>query len=58
MRERPYWTTQEIREVIKNEFGVEYSPDQVVRILRKRLKMHFSKPFLRTIADRTMLKNY
>jgi transposase len=45
LQERPYWTTQEIRELIKTEFGVEYSPDQVVRILRKRLKMHFSKPF-------------
>jgi transposase len=41
------WTTAEIRELIQQEFGVLYSPDQVVRILRKRLKIHLNKPFPR-----------
>jgi len=45
LKERPYWITQEIRELIKTTFGIEYSSAQVVRILRKRLHMHFSKPF-------------
>jgi len=45
--ERPYWTTVEVRELIHQEFGVLYSPDQVVRILRRRLKMHLNKPFPR-----------
>jgi len=45
--ERPYWTTAEVRELIHQEFGVLYSPDQVTRILRKRLKMHLNKPFAR-----------
>jgi transposase len=45
--ERSDWTTAEIRELIQQEFGVRYSPDQVVRILRKRLKMYLNKPFPR-----------
>jgi len=45
--ERSDWTTAEVRELIHQEFGVLYSPDQVVRILRKRLKMHLNKPFPR-----------
>ena len=45
LKEKEYWTTKEVRELIKERFGVEYSPDQVVRILRSKLKMHFSKPY-------------
>lgn len=41
------WTTVEVRELIQREFGIEYSPAQVIRILRERLGMHFSKPFPR-----------
>jgi len=39
------WTTKEVRGLIRENFGVEFSEDQVVRILRQRLKMHFSKPY-------------
>lgn len=39
------WTLPEISELIKTTFGIEYSPAQLARILRKRVKMHFSKPF-------------
>ena len=41
------WTVAEVRELIEREFGMEYSPAQVARLLRKRLHMHFSKPFPR-----------
>ena len=41
------WTTAEVRELIRRECGLEYSSAQVVRILRERLGMHFSKPFPR-----------
>ena len=37
------WTTAEVRELIEQEFGIEYSPAQVARLLRKRLDMPFSK---------------
>jgi transposase len=45
LQERPPWITAEMRELIKQAFGVRYSPDQGVRILRTRLKMHLGKPF-------------
>jgi len=45
LKEKPYWTTKEVRLLIKETFGIEYSEDQVVRILRDRLRMHFSKPY-------------
>jgi transposase len=45
LQERPHWATAEIRELIEQEFGVRYSPDQGVRILRTRLEMPLGKPF-------------
>lgn len=39
------WTLPEIAELIQATFGVEYSPSQLARILRNRVKLHFSKPF-------------
>jgi transposase len=41
------WTTAEVQTLIQREFGIEYSSAQVIRILRERLDMHFSKPFPR-----------
>lgn len=41
------WTTAEVRELIYRDFGIEYSPNQVIRILRQRVGMHFNKPFPR-----------
>ena len=41
------WTTAEVRELIYREFGIEYSPNQVIRILRQRVGMPFNKPFPR-----------
>jgi len=45
LNEGEYWTTKEVRRLIKERFGVEFSEDQVVRILRHKLRMHFSKPY-------------
>ncbi len=45
LKKKEYWTTKEVKVQIKEKFGVEYSDDQIVRILRNKLKMHFSKPF-------------
>ena len=45
LKEKTCWTTLEIRDLIKTKFGIEYSRFQLARILRKRLKMHFGKPF-------------
>ena len=46
LKEKSCWTTPEVLELIKATFGIEYSHGQVVRILRKRLKMHLNKPFV------------
>jgi len=42
--EKEWWITKEVRILIKERFEVEYSEDQVVRILKK-FKMHHAKPF-------------
>jgi len=47
LHQQATWTTAEVRKLIQQEFGMEYSLDQVIRILRERVKMHFSKPFPR-----------
>jgi len=45
LKGKAYWTTREVRVLIKEELGVEYSEDQVVRILRDKIGMKFSKPY-------------
>jgi transposase len=47
LHQQATWTTIEVKELIQKEFGIEYSSAQVIRILRERLEMHFSKPFPR-----------
>jgi transposase len=42
---QPAWTTVRVRELIEQQWAVDYSPSQVARILRNKLKMHFSKPY-------------
>ena len=39
LQEKACWTTQEIRDLIKANFGIDYSRFQLARILRKRLKL-------------------
>jgi transposase len=45
LKGKEYWTTNEIRKLIRDRFGVDYSPDQVSRILKKKLRMRFGKPY-------------
>jgi len=42
---RDYWTSKEVRELIKNEFDIEFTPRHIPRILRK-LGMNYSKPYV------------
>ena len=44
LKERDDWTTREVRELIKEKFGVEYSLRHVSRILRS-LGMKYAKPY-------------
>ena len=45
LKEKPFWTTKEVRCLIKERFEVELSEDQTRRILKDKLKMNFSKPY-------------
>jgi len=47
LKKKEFWTTKAVKAVVKEKFGIEYSEDQIVRILRKKLQMHFAKPFPR-----------
>lgn len=45
LRMRDYWTSKEVRELIKNEFDIEFTPRHIPRILRK-LGMKYQKPYV------------
>ena len=45
LKKKDYWTTQEVKIRLLDKFGVDLSEDQVRRILRGKMKMHFSKPY-------------
>jgi len=40
LKDKEYWATKEVKRWIKERFAIEFSEDQVVRILRYKLKMH------------------
>ena len=42
---RNYWTTKEVVKEIKTHFSVDLSDDQVIKILRNKFGMLFSKPY-------------
>jgi len=44
LKEKDVWTTDEVRLLISNEFGVEYTLKQV-RIIAKRFGMKYAKPY-------------
>jgi transposase len=44
LKGKDVWTTDEVRILISNEFGVDYSLKQV-RIIAKRMGMKYAKPF-------------
>ena len=46
LKERDDWTSKEVKELIKNRFGVEYSLRHVSRIL-KSFGMRYAKPYHR-----------
>ena len=46
LRAKSGWTIQEVVELIQSTFDVHLSAAQVAKILRKRLKMYFGKPFI------------
>ena len=45
LKEKEYWTTKDVKTIIKERFGVDLSEAQIIRILRNKLKMLFSKPY-------------
>lgn len=45
LSEKPNWLTKEVVALIFKHWGIQLSCAQVTRILRKKLKMHFSKPY-------------
>jgi len=45
LRGRPYWTTKEVAAEIKTHFDVDLSDDQIIKILRNKFNMLFSKPY-------------
>ncbi len=57
LRENDHWTTVEAQRLIRSHFDVDYSLDQVRRIL-KSFGMHFGKPYprdYRRSADAKMI---
>ena len=45
LKKKDYWTTQEVKVLLLEKFGVDLSEDQVRRILHGKINMHFSKPY-------------
>lgn len=46
LHEREHWTTEEVRNLIQEVFGVEYTLKQI-RIILKKFGMRYAKPFPR-----------
>ena len=46
LREREHWTTEEVRNLIQKEFGIDYTLKQI-RIILKKFGMQYAKPFPR-----------
>ena len=57
LKQKDYWTTKEVKELIKNEFGIEYTLRHVARILRK-LVWCIKNHLCMTIEDLTMQKRF
>lgn len=45
LKTKDYWTTKEVQKVIKDQFDVDLSIFQVIKILREKFDMLFSKPY-------------
>lgn len=46
LQEKGHWTTREVRKLIQDEFGKDYSPANMSRVLRS-LGMRYAKPYPR-----------
>lgn len=46
LKAKPYWSLKEVKRLIKELFSVDYSDDQVRRILVEKLRMNYAKPFV------------
>jgi len=44
LQEREHWTTEEVRNLIQEVFGIEYTLKQI-RIILKKFGMRYAKPF-------------
>lgn len=64
LKAKLYWSIKEVIKLVKELFGVDYSDDQMRRILVDKLGMNYAKPFVRDksrpkdaegiLADRVM----
>jgi putative transposase len=45
LKQKGYWTTRDVRALIKSEFGVEFTMRHVARLLRKT-GMSYQKPYV------------
>jgi len=46
LQQRKHWTTEEVRNLIQEEFGIEYTLKQI-RIILKKSGVQYAKPFPR-----------
>ncbi|MCL0103143.1 helix-turn-helix domain-containing protein [Dehalococcoidia bacterium] len=46
LKTKPYWNLKEVKRLIKELFSMDYSDDQVRRILVEKLGMNYAKPFV------------
>ena len=47
LKAKPYWSVKEVMKLVKEIFGVNYSDDQIRRVLVDKLRMNYAKPFVR-----------
>lgn len=47
LKAKPYWSIKEVIRLVEKLFGVNYSDDQIRRILVDKLGMNYAKPFVR-----------
>ena len=57
LKKRDYWTTREVLELGKEEYGIEYSLKRTGIIL-KNFGMHHSKPYVLDTEDLKMQKKF
>ena len=47
LKAKPYWSVKEVMRLVKELFRVNYSDEQIRRILVEKLGMNYAKPFVR-----------